>query len=242
MRSSRSTPMDTSRCQEAARGRRGSGRSSSPRRNGLRERLHAELRRGPLPQLPRGRRRLRQPGLQEREDGVQGGHDRVRRPVAVSEGQAGGLRVPRPLLLTLAIAAIVPPRADRRRQGDQDRRVPRGADPGRRARARPARARGARRDDRRRRQRVPRRRTTSAPARGSSPSTTSGAQAELLLKVKEPIEPRVRAAARGARPLHVPPHRRRRAADARARRRAASRPSRTRRSRPTTAGCRCSRR
>ena len=39
----------------------------------------------------------------------------------------------------------------------------------------------------RRGQRVPRRATTSAPARGSSRSTTSGSQAELLLKVKEPI-------------------------------------------------------
>ena len=43
-------------------------------------------------------------------------------------------------------------------------------------------------------------------------------EAELLLKVKEPIEPEYRAPARRARALHVPPHRRRRAADASARR------------------------
>ena len=46
---------------------------------------------------------------------------------------------------------------------------------------------------------------------------------------------RVPAAARGARPLHVPAHRRRRAAHARARRQRHRRASRTRRSRPTTA-------
>ncbi len=43
-------------------------------------------------------------------------------------------------------------------------------------------------------------------------------QAELLLKVKEPIAARVRAAASGPHALHVPPHRRGRAAHAGARR------------------------
>ena len=44
------------------------------------------------------------------------------------------------------------------------------------------------------------------------------AEAELLLKVKEPIAAGVRPPARRARPLHVPAHRGRRAADAGARR------------------------
>ena len=52
----------------------------------------------------------------------------------------------------------------------------------------------------------------------------------------------VRPAPRGSDALHVPPHRRRRAADARAARIRHHRRSRTRRSRRPTATCRCSRR
>ena len=52
----------------------------------------------------------------------------------------------------------------------------------------------------------------------------------------------VRPASRGPDAVHVPPHRRRRAADARARSTPASPGSRTRRSRRRTAICRCSRR
>ena len=138
---------------------------------------------------------------------------------------------------------IVPARReDRRRQGDQAARVPRRADAGRRARARPARPRGRRRDGRGRRQRAsPTRPTTAVGARLATVDEVWAAS-ELLLKVKEPIEPEYARLREGLDPLHLPPHRRRRAADAGARRRAASPASRTRRSRPTTARCRCSRR
>ena len=53
----------------------------------------------------------------------------------------------------------------------------------------PARARGARRDDGGRRELVLRRRLRARRRDASAPSTTCGRQAELLLKVKEPIEP-----------------------------------------------------
>ena len=67
-------------------------------------------------------------------------------------------------------------REDRRRQGDQAGRVPRRADAGGRARARPARPRRARRDGRRRRAARSRTTPTSASARGSPRSTRSGAR------------------------------------------------------------------
>ena len=106
---------------------------------------------------------------------------------------------------------------DRRRQGDQARRVPRRADAGRRARARPARPRRRRRDRRRARQRVPRRRVP-----GGRRADRLGRR--RLGRVRAPAEgqgadrARVRAAARRPRALHLPPHRGRRAADAGARR------------------------
>ena len=78
--------------------------------------------------------------------------------------------------------------------------------------------RRARRDGRRRRQRVPGLRLRACRRAHRLASTTSGREAELLLKVKEPIARRVPAPARRARALHVPPHRGRRAAHARARR------------------------
>ena len=108
--------------------------------------------------------------------------------------------------------------ADRRRQGDQAARVSRRSHARRGARARPARPRGRRREGRRASGRASPTTPTSPSAPGSLPSTTSGASAELLLKVKEPIAEEYAAASRGPDALHVPPHRRRRAADARARR------------------------
>ena len=109
-------------------------------------------------------------------------------------------------------------REDRRRQGDQARRVPHRADAGRRARADQPRPRG---DRSRRAPGWAARFRTSAyervgardrlGRRGLGPS-------DLLLKVKEPIAAEYGAAARGPDALHVPPHRGRRAADARARR------------------------
>ena len=65
---------------------------------------------------------------------------------------------------------------------------------------------------------VPRRRRTSAPARHSCPSTDVWEQAEMLLKVKEPIAAEYPRLREGLVALHVSPHRRRRAAHTRSRR------------------------
>ena len=82
--------------------------------------------------------------------------------------------------------------AHRRRQGDQAAGVPRRADAGRRARARPARPRGRRRDGRRGRQRSSPTPTTRRTAPGSRSVDEVWESAELLLKVKEPIAPEYR--------------------------------------------------
>ena len=138
---------------------------------------------------------------------------------------------------------IVSPRfADRRRQGDQDRRVPRRADAGRRARARPARPRGARRDGRRRRaapsptphyERVGARIALGRRGLGDGRAAAQGEGADRSRST--------RGCARGSsssRTSTSPPTSRSRARSSTA----ASPPSPTRPSRPTTARCRCSRR
>ena len=85
-------------------------------------------------------------------------------------------------------AAIVSRRReDRRRQRDQAGRVPRRAHSRRRARAPPARPRGARRDGGRRGERVPRRRLRRRRRADRVASTRSGPRPSSLLKVKEPI-------------------------------------------------------
>ena len=90
-------------------------------------------------------------------------------------------------------------REDRRRQGDQDRRVPRRAD------TRPARSSSSSAATRCSSRRAPataaRSRTPhyEASARASLGVDEVWARADLLLKVKEPIADRVPAAARGAR-------------------------------------------
>ena len=135
----------------------------------------------------------------------------------------------------------VRPLEDRRRQGDQVRRVPRRADACGRARARATRPRGDRRDGRGRRELVPRRRV-----QGRRRAHRLGRR--RLGGLRAPAEGEgadragVRPAARRARALHVPAHRRRRAAHARARRqRDHGRRLRDRRDR-RPARCRCSRR
>ena len=104
---------------------------------------------------------------------------------------------------------------DRRRQGDQAGRVPGRADAGGRARAGPLRARGVDRDRCRGGLGVPRRGRTSASARDRLGrrrlgALRAGAQGEGADRAG------VRAAARGADPVHVSAHRGGRAADARA--------------------------
>ena len=76
----------------------------------------------------------------------------------------------------------------RRPQGSQEPRVPGGHHPDRRPRAHPARPRGLRRAGRRASGRRSPTRSTSPPApRCSTPPTTCGAAADMVLKVKEPV-------------------------------------------------------
>ena len=85
------------------------------------------------------------------------------------------------------------------------RRAARRADARRRPRPRRPRPPRARRAGGRGRQRLPRRGVHAARARASSRSTRCGREAELILKVKEPIPAGVPAAPRGPDPLHLPP-------------------------------------
>ena len=131
--------------------------------------------------------------------------------------------------------------AHRRREGDQAAGVPGRADAGRRTRARAARPRGDRRDGRGRRERLPRhglrgQRRTHRHGRRGLGAGRAAAQGEGADRA------RVRPPARGARPLHVPPHRRRRAADAGARRQRDRRRRLRDRRDGRPARCRCSRR
>ena len=107
---------------------------------------------------------------------------------------------------------------DRRRQGDQAAGVPGRAHAGRCARARPARPR--RRSSRRAPASAARSRTTPYERAGATIVSVDDvwARADLLLKVKEPIASEYPRLREGLDALHVPPHRRRRAADASARR------------------------
>ena len=85
------------------------------------------------------------------------------------------------------------------------------------ARARPARSRGGRRDGRRRRERVPGRRLR-ARRRDDRVGRRRVVERRPSAQGEGADRARVSAAARRADALHVPPHRRRRAADARTRR------------------------
>ena len=127
---------------------------------------------------------------------------RLRAPAAGPHGARAGRRslvlrrrlrrrAPRGRLIAPAMVRYRPARhADRRREGDQAAGVPRRADAGRRARARPARPRGRwSRPARATGSALLRRRVRARRARASSRSTRSGRASELLLKVKEPIAP-----------------------------------------------------
>ena len=108
-------------------------------------------------------------------------------------------------------------REDRRREGDQVRRVPRRADAGGRARADQPRPRGDGRD----RRREPGARSPTPPTSGSArdrPGRRGLGLERPAAQGQGADRGRVRAPARGADALHLPPHRGRRAADAGARR------------------------
>ena len=131
-------------------------------------------------------------------------------------------RRPIPLLVSVsALQRTVPGlyrparHADRGREGDQAAGVPCRADAGRSARARPARPRGDRRAGRRAGRGFA---DEAYAAAGRSRRSRRSGAGRAAPQGEGADRARVRSAARGARPLHVPAHRRGRAADARARR------------------------
>ena len=118
-------------------------------------------------------------------------------------------------LLAVDAGVSLPGHAGGRRQGDQARRVPSRPHAGGRARARRPRARGGRRDGRRSGELVHRRRVR-ARGRAHRPGGRGLGDERPPAEGQGADRARIRPPPRGPDPLHLPPHRRGRAADARA--------------------------